>query len=77
MRDSCRITPKGADALTRQDLVLADTNGTVVNPSNIDVSEFSKDKFPYSLRQTPRGADAPRKVKFMSAADRNPELTPK
>jgi len=59
------LLKKSADALTRQDLAITDANGAVVNPSNIDFSGFSKDNFPYSLRQPPSGANALGKVKFM------------
>jgi len=53
------------EALTRQDLVMTDDAGQVVNPRNIDFSGYTKDNFPYSLRQPPSGANALGKVKFL------------
>ncbi len=53
------------DALTRQDLIMTDASGKTVNPSNIDFSQYSKNNFPFSLRQPPSGANALGKVKFM------------
>ncbi len=59
------LLKKSSDALTRQDLVMTDADGKVVNPSNIDFTGYTKDDFPYSLRQPPSGANALGKVKFM------------
>lgn len=56
---------QSSDALTRQDLVMTDTDGNVVNPVGIDFKQYTKDDFPFSLRQPPSGGNALGKVKFM------------
>ncbi len=59
------LLKQNSDALTRQDLVMRDEDGNVINPTGVDFSQYTKDNFPFSLRQPPSGGNALGKVKFM------------
>ena len=59
------LLKKSPDALIRQELVMTDASGKLVDPRQVDFSKFDKNNFPFSLRQPPSGANALGKVKFM------------
>ncbi len=59
------LLKKNPNALTRQELIMTDPSGRQVDPTRIDFSKYSKNNFPFSLRQPPSGANALGKVKFM------------
>ncbi len=59
------LLQENPNALARQDMEMTDADGNVVNPQSIDFSSFSKDDFPFSLRQKPSGGNALGKVKFL------------
>ncbi len=59
------LLKENADALTRQEMIMTDASGQRVDPTTVDYSKFSKDNFPYSLRQPPSDGNALGKVKFL------------
>lgn len=59
------LLKKNSNALARQDMVMTNTSGQVVNPASVDFAQYTKDSFPYSLRQKPSGGNALGKVKFL------------
>lgn len=53
------------NALARQGLRLIGPSGRAVNASAIDFSQFSKQNFPFAIKQPPGGRNALGRVKFM------------
>lgn len=52
-------------ALSRQGIVMTDGRGQRVDPSTLDLTQFSTSHFPFDLKQPPGSANALGKVKFM------------
>ncbi|MBL4750365.1 MAG: L,D-transpeptidase family protein [Amylibacter sp.] len=59
------LLKKNANALSRQGIEIRDTAGNRVNPMNIDFSKYSKNNFPFSMRQPPSNGNALGRVKFL------------
>ena len=56
---------KDPDALSRQGIEMYDASGREVDPTTIDYSAYSKNNFPFSMRQPPSDGNALGIVKFM------------
>jgi len=56
---------KNPNALKRQNMVMVSATGQKVNPANLDLSQYTKDNFPFSLSQRPSAGNALGRVKFM------------
>lgn len=56
---------KDPDSLARQGIEMYDTEGNEVDPTTVDYSGYSKDNFPFSMRQPPSDGNALGVVKFM------------
>jgi murein L,D-transpeptidase YcbB/YkuD len=56
---------KDPDALSRQGIEMYDASGNEVDPTSIDYSAYSKNNFPFSMRQPPSDGNALGIVKFM------------
>ncbi|NOX72187.1 MAG: L,D-transpeptidase family protein [Alphaproteobacteria bacterium] len=59
------LLKKNANAMARQGIEIRDITGRRVDPTSIDFSQYSKDNFPFSLKQPPSGGNALGRVKFM------------
>ncbi len=59
------LLKENADALSRQGIIMTDADGKKVDPTAIDYSEYTKDDFPFNLRQPPSRGNALGVVKFM------------
>lgn len=53
------------EVLDRQGIVMTDTTGATVDPTTVDFSQYTKDNFPFTLRQAPGDDNALGVVKFM------------
>ncbi len=59
------LLKENANALARQGIEMRDASGASVDPTTLDYSKYTKNNFPYSLRQPPSGGNALGRVKFM------------
>ncbi len=59
------LLKKNPSALARQEMVMTDASGREVDPASVDFSQYTKDNFPFSLRQKPSSGNALGKVKFL------------
>ena len=59
------LLKKNPNALTRQDMVMTDSSGQEINPTQLDFNAYTETNFPFSLRQKPSGGNALGKVKFL------------
>jgi len=59
------LLKKNPNALARQDMEMTDASGKEVNPHAVNFSGYTKDNFPFNLRQKPSGGNALGKVKFL------------
>ncbi len=56
---------KDPTVLARQNMVMISATGKRINPANLDLSQYSKDNFPFDLSQRPSRGNALGRVKFM------------
>lgn len=54
-----------AAALDREGIIMSDSSGRPVDPSQIDLSQYGADNWPFSMRQPPGQGNALGRVKFM------------
>ncbi len=56
---------KDPTILARQNMVMISATGKRINPANLDLSQYTKDNFPFDLSQRPSAGNALGRVKFM------------
>ncbi len=59
------LLQKNANALSRQGIEIRDSSGLRVDPTKVDFSKYSKNNFPFSMKQPPSNGNALGRVKFM------------
>jgi L,D-transpeptidase YcbB len=59
------IIRKDPSFLARRNMVMSTSNGKAVNPASVDLSKYTANTFPYSIRQRPDPQNALGRVKFM------------
>ncbi len=59
------LLKENANALERQGIEIRDATGRKIDPNTIDFSQYSKDNFPFSMKQPPSSGNALGRVKFM------------
>ncbi len=59
------IIRKDPSFLARRNMVMVAASGKSVNPANVDMTEYTAENFPFSIKQRPSAGNALGRVKFM------------